>query len=300
MALRRQGVKAEPGIAFDVSTPSGWPGRAAALPFPLTGAQAGSVEEIARDMAPPEPMNRLVQGDVGSGKTAVAMVAARAGAAGRLPGGADGAHRRSWPSSTTATFAPDARAAGLEVALVTGGGTAKRRSARRARRWRAGEVRIAVGTHALIQEGVEFERLGLVVIDEQHRFGVLQRHALMQQGRAARRAGDDRDADSADAGDDALRRPGRVGDRRAAAGPDAHHDAGLRRDRQRASVYEAMAHELRQGRQAYVRLPAGGGVGEARPGGRDPRRREAARRAVPDRAGGAAPRADEAPRRRTR
>ena len=69
---------------------------------------------------------------------------------------------------------------------------------------------MAVGTHALLEKDVEFKKLGLAIIDEQHRFGVMQRLGLVQKGVHSRRAGDDRDADSAHAGADALRRPGRL------------------------------------------------------------------------------------------
>jgi ATP-dependent DNA helicase RecG len=179
MALRRQGVKVQPGIAFDTSAPRVERAKAL-LPFTLTGAQARVVEQVARDMARPEPMNRLVQGDVGSGKTAVALVAAALAVQ-------DGyqvavmAPTEILAEQHHRTFSRWFEALGVEVALVTGGGPAKAKAARR-EAVNSGRARVAVGTHALIQESVDFQRLGLVVIDEQHRFGVIQRHALMAKG----------------------------------------------------------------------------------------------------------------------
>jgi len=179
MALRRQGVKVQPGIAFDTS-----PERIAAavklLPFKLTGAQERVVKQLASDMARPEPMNRLVQGDVGSGKTAVALIAAALA----VQDGYQVAvmapteilaeqHFRAFSKWLGPLNAP--------VALVTGSGGAREKAKSR-RAVADGTLRVAVGTHALIQESVEFQRLGLVVIDEQHRFGVIQRHALMAKG----------------------------------------------------------------------------------------------------------------------
>ena len=131
-------------------------------------------------MARPEPMNRLIQGDVGSGKTAVAMVAASIA----VQNGYQVAVMA--PTEILAeqhfknfsrVFAP----AGVDVTLVTGSGGAKVKRERR-ERVASGNARIAVGTHALIEESVEFEKLGLVVVDEQHRFGVMQRHQLMAKG----------------------------------------------------------------------------------------------------------------------
>jgi ATP-dependent DNA helicase RecG len=179
MALRRQGVKVQPGIAFDASNER--IGKAKALlPFELTSAQARVVEQLSRDMGRPEPMNRLVQGDVGSGKTAVALVAAALA----LQDGYQVAVMA--PTEILAeqhhqTFARLLGPMGAKVALITGGGTTKERRAQRAA-LRDGYLHVAVGTHALIEESVDFARLGLVVIDEQHRFGVIQRHALMDKG----------------------------------------------------------------------------------------------------------------------
>lgn len=179
LALRRQGVKKSPGIRFRVDGDRMARARAL-LPFRLTGAQERATGEIARDMARPEPMHRLLQGDVGSGKTAVAAMAAAL------------AVQDGWqvalmvPTEILAaqhskTLARLLAPLGVEVALVTGTGpTAERRRARAA--VAAGKAALAVGTQALIQDGASFRRLGLVLIDEQHRFGVLQRQALAGKG----------------------------------------------------------------------------------------------------------------------
>jgi ATP-dependent DNA helicase RecG len=179
VGLKRQGVKAEKGIAFDVSPPRLARARGA-LPFQLTGAQQRVVEELAHDMARPEPMNRLVQGDVGSGKTAVALIAA-------LIALQDGyqvavmAPTEILAEQHERTFRRLLEPLGFRVGLISAAGTAKhKREVREA--VARGELHLAVGTHALLQEDVSFEKLGLAVIDEQHRFGVLQRHTLMSKG----------------------------------------------------------------------------------------------------------------------
>lgn len=160
----------------------------AALPFAYTAAQERVVRDILADLARPQPMGRLLQGDVGSGKTVVAahamwaVVANGAQAAMMAPTEilAEQHYR-----SLTKLFQ---RVQGLErpvrIALVTG----SLRPAERVevlRELAEGQIDIAVGTHALIQEGVEFRRLGLAIIDEQHRFGVRQRAALRQKSQGA-------------------------------------------------------------------------------------------------------------------
>jgi ATP-dependent DNA helicase RecG len=151
------------------------------LPFELTAAQARVIGEIAEDLARPFPMNRLLQGDVGSGKTAVAaaavLLAVRAGhqAAFMAPTEILAAQQF---NSLTKLMAP----AGVRVAMLVG---ALRRATRDdiLQQMRDGELDVVVGTHALLTEDVEFGRLGLVVIDEQHRFGVMQRAALRAKGK---------------------------------------------------------------------------------------------------------------------
>ena len=179
LALRRRGVRREPGIAFDV-TPERVAEVVGLLPFALTASQRQALAEIAGDMRRPEPMNRLLQGDVGSGKTAVAfaamMLAVRSG------------HQAALMAPTEILAEQHARTmrawlagAGVELSLV--GAQARGKAQREARDALAsGRSRIAVGTHALLEEDVGLERLGLVVVDEQHRFGVLQRAKLIAKG----------------------------------------------------------------------------------------------------------------------
>ena len=149
------------------------------LPFAPTGAQRRAVEEILNDMAGDTAMNRLLQGDVGSGKTLVAAAAIwaciRAGyqAALLAPTEILAAQHAEGLNRLLAPF-------GMRVALLTGGmKTAARRTTLAA--IRNDEADLVVGTHALMSEGVEFARLGLAVIDEQHRFGVRQRGALAEK-----------------------------------------------------------------------------------------------------------------------
>lgn len=152
----------------------------ASLPFEFTNAQKRALTEIADDLAKPHPMHRLVQGDVGSGKTLVALAAALVAKANGLQ---------------TAIMVPTEILAeqhfqnskkfleplGLTVGLLTG---SQKQSERKQtfELLKQGAIDLCVGTHALIQDEVEFKDLGLVVIDEQHRFGVHQRNALKQKG----------------------------------------------------------------------------------------------------------------------
>jgi ATP-dependent DNA helicase RecG len=146
-------------------------------PFPLTGAQERVMREILADLARPHPMLRLLQGDVGSGKTIVAALAL----ATALESGHQGAFMAPTELLAEQHFASLARLLGdrWRTILLTGSAAdAGRRRAELA----SGEARLAVGTHALIQQTVEFQDLGLVVIDEQHRFGVAQRELLRRKG----------------------------------------------------------------------------------------------------------------------
>ncbi|MFL5318301.1 MAG: ATP-dependent DNA helicase RecG [Myxococcaceae bacterium] len=179
MSLKRQGIKTEPGVSFNVSD-ARMEKALAALPFELTRAQSRVVKQIAKDMGKPEPMHRLLQGDVGSGKTAVALVSAALA----LQDGFQAAIMA--PTEILAeqhyrTAQKILEPLGYPVGLITAGGTAKQKRERR-EDVASGKTRFAVGTHALITGQVEFDKLGLVVIDEQHRFGVIQRHALMAKG----------------------------------------------------------------------------------------------------------------------
>lgn len=153
-----------------------------ALPFEPTGAQWRSISEIEDDLGSGEAMLRLLQGDVGSGKTAVAFAAALAVAM----GGAQTALMA--PTELLAdqhhkTLAPWCERAGLTVALLTGS-TGRAQRASRLALLEAGKIDLLIGTHALIVDDVRFGQLGLVVVDEQHRFGVEQRTKLREKGAA--------------------------------------------------------------------------------------------------------------------
>ena len=151
-----------------------------ALPFSLTGSQRTALAEIAADLASPDRMMRLLQGDVGSGKTIVALLAmltaVEAGTQAVLMAPTEILARQHH-----ATITPLADAAGVTVALLTGRDKGAQRQAI-LDGLASGEVQLAVGTHALFQESVAFHDLGLAVIDEQHRFGVHQRLTLSAKG----------------------------------------------------------------------------------------------------------------------
>jgi ATP-dependent DNA helicase RecG len=153
------------------------------LPFELTQAQRRVVNEILKDMGKPHPMHRLLQGDVGSGKTIVAwiaaMVACRHGVQAAVM-----APTEILAEQHFLRFASLAAGLPVRVDLLSAALPPKERESTR-RRIRAGETDIAIGTHALIQESVEFSNLALGVIDEQHRFGVLQRAALRQKAKTS-------------------------------------------------------------------------------------------------------------------
>ena len=263
----------------------------AALPFDLTRAQARALDEVRGDLARPRQMARLLMGDVGSGKTAVAAGALwtvvggggpaphqgapprRGGgggwgaAGGGAPGGAGGgAAARGGGAPHAAIMAPTELLArqhfdsltallwplGVRVDLLVGGMAPRERAEARAR-LAAGATDVAVGTHALIQEGVAFRDLGLAVIDEEHRFGVEQRRRLIRGApdvlvmtatpiprSLALTLYGDLDVSRLD-----ERPPGR-----------APVETRLVRARERAAVYRALWAELRvTGRQAYVVAP---------------------------------------------
>ncbi len=150
------------------------------LPFELTGAQARVVGEILADLSQPHPMMRLIQGDVGSGKTVVAAIAClnaiACGLQAVIMAPTEILAEQHWRN-----FSDWFRPLGIEPAWLSG----SQKAAARRESLAAiadGSARLVVGTHALFQEGVEFDRLALVVIDEQHRFGVHQRMALRDKG----------------------------------------------------------------------------------------------------------------------
>jgi ATP-dependent DNA helicase RecG len=151
------------------------------LPFKLTGAQTRALREVDADLTEGRPMVRLLQGDVGCGKTVVAAAAA-ARAAGSGLQAALMAPTELLAEQHWRNFCDWFHPLGLPVALVTGSQPARtRRSALEA--IASGEVQIVVGTHALFQEGMDFAQLALVIVDEQHRFGVQQRLRLQEKGR---------------------------------------------------------------------------------------------------------------------
>ncbi len=255
MALRRRAVQIESGLEL--------PERGtltqrlyALLPFQLTGAQQRVLHEILADMATPHPLHRLVQGDVGSGKTIVALFAALVA----IENGYQAAFMA--PTELLAeqhygTVRAFTEQLGIETVLLTGDLT---RAQRRDLYGRigSGAVQLAIGTHALIQEGVGFKALGIGVIDEQHRFGVLQRAALRRLGGTPELAPNillmtatpiPRTLAMAVYGDldisvlDELP-PGRQPVRTL-----------LRHEGERARVYDLVKRELDRGRQGYVVYP---------------------------------------------
>jgi ATP-dependent DNA helicase RecG len=179
LKLLRREVQAE--AAHALRDPKHCAGRfVAALPFTMTTAQARALREIDSDLCEARPMVRLLQGDVGSGKTAVAAAAA-ARAAGSGLQAALMAPTELLAEQHWRNFDSWFRPLGIPVALVTGSLPARaRRSALDV--LASGEIQIAVGTHALFQEGIEFARLALIIVDEQHRFGVQQRLRLREKG----------------------------------------------------------------------------------------------------------------------
>ena len=179
LRLLRQSIKADP--AEPLRDAAGTEKRLlTSLPFSLTGAQARALADVDRDLAADRPMVRLVQGDVGCGKTVVAAAAA-ARAVGSGMQAALMAPTELLAEQHAKNFERWFAPLGIDVALVTGSLPARtRRSALEC--VASGEIKLVVGTHALFQESMEFQRLGLVIVDEQHRFGVHQRLSLRDKG----------------------------------------------------------------------------------------------------------------------
>ena len=153
------------------------------LQFPLTGAQKRVIREMRHDMGSGKQMNRLLQGDVGSGKTIVAFMTALIA----LDNGYQAcimAPTEILAGQHLETIRPLAEAIGVKVALLTGSTRKKERTAIH-EALMSGELQILIGTHALIEDTVQFHNLGLAVIDEQHRFGVAQRARLWSKNRTA-------------------------------------------------------------------------------------------------------------------
>ncbi len=182
LASRKRQADAKQGTAF-AETAKPIEELKAVLPYPLTGAQARVIDEVARDMGSHKAMNRLVQGDVGAGKTVVAMaallVAVRSGYQAALMAPTEILAEQHYLGIRRIM-----ESMGVTVTLLSGSLPAKEKRAALAA-VASGETQIAVGTHALIQGDVEFQKLGLAVVDEQHRFGVMQRAALRDKGALA-------------------------------------------------------------------------------------------------------------------
>jgi ATP-dependent DNA helicase RecG len=254
LAIRRQGVERAKRAAVYEVTDALKVRLARLLPFRLTEAQRKVLAEIGADLRSPHPMNRLLQGDVGSGKTIVAiltlLVAVENGYQGALMVPTEILAEQHF-RNLERMFAE--RGGGYRVELLTG-------SLRAADRRRAldaiagGEAQIVVGTHALFESGVEFRNLAMVVVDEQHRFGVLQRAALVEKGTRpdvlvmtatpiprtlALTLYGDLDLSVIDA-----LPPGRTPVTTVVRGED-----------QRERVYEGIRREIGSGRQAYIVVP---------------------------------------------
>jgi len=180
LALRRKQSVAARGIAFRVREDRIREALKRILPFKPTAAQKRVLAEIAADMERPSPMSRLLQGDVGSGKTIVALEAATIA----IENGYQVALMAPTEILAVQHFLSARRIfakAGYKVELLISGlRAAEKRAARE--RVQKGAAQLVVGTHALIEEDVQFARLGLVIVDEQHRFGVLQRKRLIEKG----------------------------------------------------------------------------------------------------------------------
>jgi ATP-dependent DNA helicase RecG len=179
LALKKRGVALEEGISFHV-THRYTKQLVKLLPFELTGAQRRVLSEIKNDMMAPHPMHRLVQGDVGCGKTLVALMAALVAVENEYQV-AIMAPTEILAEQHWLTIHRWCAELGIESVLLTATMKGKTKSEVLAR-VADGRAQIVIGTHAVIQEKVEFARLGLGIIDEQHRFGVLQRGILRKKG----------------------------------------------------------------------------------------------------------------------
>lgn len=179
LALKRAGVQLEEGIAFKFEHKFTIPLNKI-LPFKLTDAQRRVLGEIKHDMMAPQPMHRLLQGDVGSGKTMVALMSALIAIENKAQV-AVVAPTEILAEQHFQTFSTWLEKLGLRTGLLQGSmpAAAKRNMLEQIAR---GDIDLVVGTHAILQEGVEFHYLGLGIVDEQHRFGVRQRSLLKRKG----------------------------------------------------------------------------------------------------------------------
>ena len=252
LALRRQSVQEEvKGFRFNARTPLVSRLRKL-LPFHLTPAQERVMTEIFHDMASPRPMNRLLQGDVGCGKTIIA-VAAMVVACGSGCQAALMVPTEILAEQHYLNLKGLLRSLGLEAVLLKSGGPVKTRNAL-LDQIGSGDAQVVIGTHALIQKGVRFPKLGLAVIDEQHKFGVMQRKTMLEKGyhpdvlvmtatpiprTLALTVYGDLDVSVIDA-----LPPGRVPTR-----------TWLFPNSQRRRAYQVLVDEIKAGRQAYIVFP---------------------------------------------
>ena len=179
MAIRRRGIRRESGVPLPVGDRL-HERILARFPFRPTNAQERAFSELRRDLSEPHPMNRLLQGDVGSGKTAVAVYAMLA-AVGNRTQAALLAPTEILAEQHARTLDRWLKGSKVRKALLVGG-LKKMQRDDILKRLASGEIDLVVGTHALIDGSVAFARLGLAVVDEQHKFGVLQRDALKAKG----------------------------------------------------------------------------------------------------------------------
>ncbi len=179
MALRRSGIKEETGISFKAGTNVDTHIRKL-IPFTLTKAQERAIREITADMRSSKPMNRLLQGDVGSGKTVVAIYAILVAIANGYQA-AFMAPTEILSEQHFQTIQKYLQHSHVRMHLLTGSVNSKYKKDT-LEQIRNGQIDLVIGTHALIEETVQFKKLGLVVIDEQHKFGVIQRLKLKEKG----------------------------------------------------------------------------------------------------------------------
>lgn len=179
MALRRRGIKEETGYSFKIGQ-NVESHIIRLFPFSLTKGQKRVIDEIRDDMRSEKPMNRLLQGDVGSGKTVVAIYALLAAIANGFQT-AFMAPTEILAEQHYQTLLRYLSGASVKMMLLTGGSPAAQRK-ENISKINSGEIDLVVGTHALIMKDVKFKRLGMVVVDEQHKFGVMQRANLRMKG----------------------------------------------------------------------------------------------------------------------
>jgi len=265
LALKKQGMGKETGIAFN--TDSARLGRVEnfrrMLPFRLTAAQEKVISEIKGDMSEPHPMNRLLQGDVGSGKTVVAFISCLIA----IENGYQAAIMA--PTEILAeqhylNIYKYAEKLGIKTVLLTSSLAKTERNTALAG-IKSNDISLAIGTHALIQEDVEFSKLGLIIIDEQHRFGVIQRAMLKNKGAMGNGQGAGKNLTP-----DVLVMTATPIPRTLSMTVFGDMDISIIdelppgrrpiktkvfRERERAQVYKTIRMELEKGRQAYVVYP---------------------------------------------